>query len=239
MPKARSPNRDKAFEIFKENQGNISNREIARILSESEKSIAVWKKRDCWLNKTNVVQQINECCTTKEKENTTKKIGGTLRNKGGAPIRNKNALKTGEYETIFFDTLADNERELLLHDYDAYKQIFIEIDLLSVREYKMLKRIKELEDLESNLAVSSVTKTKKGYDETIVTEIIPVKKPIMELEEALTRIQARKSKYIEMLNNFGINYDKLELDKEKVKIYKNKSSLKISIDDLIDGEDLE
>ena len=46
MARVRSPNRDKAYEIYKEHDGNITNREIASILNEDEKVIAVWKSRD-------------------------------------------------------------------------------------------------------------------------------------------------------------------------------------------------
>ena len=54
MARARSPNRDKAFEIYKEHNGNITNREIANILNEKENTISNWKCRDKW----NVVLQI-------------------------------------------------------------------------------------------------------------------------------------------------------------------------------------
>ena len=60
MPRHRNPNREKACEIYKEHSGNITNREIAKLLGEDEKVIAVWKSRDKW----NVVQQLNESCTT-------------------------------------------------------------------------------------------------------------------------------------------------------------------------------
>lgn len=63
MAKARNPNQDKAFEIYKEHNGNITNRAIAELLGEDEKVIAVWKSRNKW----NVVQQSNQCCTTKKK----------------------------------------------------------------------------------------------------------------------------------------------------------------------------
>lgn len=53
MARVRSPNRDKAFEIYKEHGGNITNREIASRPDEDEKVIVVWKSRDKW----NVVQQ--------------------------------------------------------------------------------------------------------------------------------------------------------------------------------------
>lgn len=71
MARQRSPARDEAFEIYKKHEGNITNREIASILNEDEKKIAVWKQRDKWDNNSNVVQQKNKCCTTNK--NTSKK----------------------------------------------------------------------------------------------------------------------------------------------------------------------
>lgn len=72
MPRTRNPNRAKAHEIYKKHSGNITNREIAKLLGEDEKVIAVWKSRDKW----NVVQRTNESCTTNienEKKRTNKK----------------------------------------------------------------------------------------------------------------------------------------------------------------------
>ena len=63
MARARSPNRDKAFEIYKDHDRNITNREIADMLDENEKTISNWKCRDKW----NVVLQKNECSTTNKK----------------------------------------------------------------------------------------------------------------------------------------------------------------------------
>lgn len=86
MPRERSPSREKALELYKENNGNITNRQIATILGEDEKVIAVWKNRDKWRN---VVQQSNESCTTKNK-------GGQPGNKNASgPPENKNAERHG------------------------------------------------------------------------------------------------------------------------------------------------
>lgn len=63
MARARSPNRDKAFEIYKDYDGNITNREIADMLDENEKTISNWKCRDKW----NVILQKNKCSTTNKK----------------------------------------------------------------------------------------------------------------------------------------------------------------------------
>jgi phage terminase small subunit len=61
MARERNPNRDKAKQIYIEHEGNITNRQIAEMLGENEKVVAVWKQRDKW----NDVVQPNESCTTK------------------------------------------------------------------------------------------------------------------------------------------------------------------------------
>ena len=60
MPRVRSPERDKAKELYIQHNGEITNREIANQLNIDEKKVAVWKQRDNWDNtskKNNVVQQ--------------------------------------------------------------------------------------------------------------------------------------------------------------------------------------
>ncbi|MGG0808408.1 phage terminase small subunit-related protein [Brevibacillus laterosporus] len=64
MAKARSPNRDKALELWLESGGNIRNRELADQLGEKEKTISNWKSRDKW----NVVLQSGQCSTTLKSE---------------------------------------------------------------------------------------------------------------------------------------------------------------------------
>lgn len=74
MPRARNPNRDKAYQIYKEHGGAITNRDIAALLNEEEKVVAVWKSRDKW----NVVQQSKESCTTKNKKEKIKSKSAML-----------------------------------------------------------------------------------------------------------------------------------------------------------------
>ena len=66
----REPARDKAYEMWKESNGKITNREIANILDVDEKKIATWKTRDKWncstTKKESVVQQNKKCSTTKK-----------------------------------------------------------------------------------------------------------------------------------------------------------------------------
>ena len=92
MPRERSPNRDKAFEIYKEHDGKIENRRIAEMLLISEKTVGGWKCKDSWDSKLNGVLQSN-------KRSTPKKRGGQPGNKNavdaGAPPKNHNAEKHG------------------------------------------------------------------------------------------------------------------------------------------------
>lgn len=92
MARVRSPNRDKAFEIYKESNGSIDLVEIAKILNISPGTVRGWKNKDAWEEKLNGTFQIN-------KERSKKNKGGQPKNKNavghGAPILNKNAEKFG------------------------------------------------------------------------------------------------------------------------------------------------
>ncbi len=75
MARAKDPNRDKAYEIYKEHEGNITNRAIAEMLGVPEKTIGSWKSKakDNWDAKLNGVLQSNERSTPKENKSTAKK----------------------------------------------------------------------------------------------------------------------------------------------------------------------
>lgn len=65
MPRQRSPNRDKAFEIYKQYNGYISNKKISNMLNEKENTISNWKSRDKWNIECSTTN--NECSTTNKK----------------------------------------------------------------------------------------------------------------------------------------------------------------------------
>lgn len=68
MARGRSPNRDKAFELYKESNGEIQNREIANILGIPEKTVSAWKSRYKWDAEINAVLQKKDCSTTNVKK---------------------------------------------------------------------------------------------------------------------------------------------------------------------------
>ena len=104
MARVRSPNRDKAFEIYKQHNGNIANREISNILDISEKTISGWKVKDKWNEKLNGVLQKEIRSTPKEK-----------RNKGGQP-KNKNAEKFGFFSKYLPEETVNIMDEIMTKD---------------------------------------------------------------------------------------------------------------------------
>ncbi len=154
MARVRSPARDEAFEIYKKNNGEITLREIAKQLDVPEKSISGWKVKDKWNDKINGVLHKNKQSTPKQKEKkTNKKISKKCSDKAKSGwvkeeypkmkrVNNKNAITTGEFETLFFDTL-DEDELILVNNIQVEKRKLLEqeIQLLTVRERRMLKRI--------------------------------------------------------------------------------------------------
>lgn len=83
MGRARSPNRDKAYEMYKESKGKIKPKAIADALGENVTNVYTWKKNDNWDRKL--------------KGNVGAPAGNknAVGNKGGAPKGNLNNFKDG------------------------------------------------------------------------------------------------------------------------------------------------
>lgn len=93
LGRARDPNRDKAFEIYSENNGNIELIEIAERLGVSAGTVRGWKSKDGWEHKVKGTLQ------KKNTERSKNPRGAPKGNKNavghGAPKRNENAVKHG------------------------------------------------------------------------------------------------------------------------------------------------
>lgn len=222
MARARDPNRNKAFEIYKKHGGKIDLIEIASQLNISPGTIRGWKSKDSWDTQLNGTLRKNT-------ERSKRRKGGQPGNKnaeghgGNGPPGNKNAVKTGEFETLFFDTLNPEEKQLAAMVQPDKEQLLLqEIRLLTVREHRMLKRIQSLRELEAQTGSEedsvpcgmSVTEYASGIEKGKQTELRKyegILGQIQAIEDALTRVQARQQKAIEMLHKFGYDDAKLEL----------------------------
>lgn len=192
--------------------------EIASQLNLPEGTVRSWKNRYKW-----------DCNVAKEKRNVAKrKKGGQPGNQNATgPPENKNAVKTGEFEALFFDCLDPEEKRLTeMVTPDKEQLLLQEIQLLTVRERRMLKRIEMLKNMEQPTADEniepeeqvpagmSVTGYRSGIEKgkpTVLKEYEGILGQIQSIEDALTRVQARRQRAIEALHKFGYDDARLEL----------------------------
>ncbi|EHG8746802.1 small subunit of terminase [Enterococcus faecium] len=246
MARKRDPRRDEAKKIWLESNGEKQLKEIASDLNVSDSQIRKWKSQDKWSAelKSNV---------TNAKGNVTNQGGAPFGNqnakgnKGNSraspPKRNKNALKTGEYETIFFDTLSDDEKDIYSSlDDDPSFVLSEEIRLLKIRQLRMMKRIKEAESGLNDEEVDRLQQMRKiktpiekdGKKLEIKREVmqdVQVSRKtyrkiddILSIEDALTRISNQLTKAIKQLNA-------LATEESRNKVYNNQANkLEVEVD---------
>ena len=203
--------------------------EISATLDVPEGTVRSWKNRYGWANAT----------LQKPKRNVARKRGGQPGNKnavghgGTGPPGNKNAVTTGEFETLLFDCLEPEERRLAdAVPADKEQLLLQEIRLLTVREYRMLRRIEDLRKAEEYYdngepaAGMTMVSRKSGIEkdhETDLKEFQGKLGQIQSIEDALTRVQGRKQRAIEALHKFGFDDARLEIELAKVEL----ASLKV------------
>src|SRR5699024_8918990 len=138
---------------------------------------------------------------------------------------NKNAVTTHEYESIIYDVLEEDEKELYYKvNLDRLVQVNNDIRLTDIRLRRMMLRIKELQNKE----YITVTR-KKGMENGIDIDVGEAENPLLQIqniEEAITRVQRHKSRLIDLKHkleqDLGIDKElkKTRIDKLKVDIDK-------------------
>lgn len=235
MARQRDPRRDEAKRIWLESNGEKQLKEIASELNVSDSQVRKWKSQDKWSAelKSNV---------TNGKSNVTNQGGAPIGNqnakgnKGNSraspPVGNKNALKTGEYETIFFETLSDEEKDIYssLNDNPSFV-LSEETRLLKIRQFRMMKRIQQAEAGLNDEEVERLQQLRKiknpieknGKKLEIKREVmqdVQVSRKthrkiddILSIEDSLTRISNQLAKAIKQMNELYITDYKTDLMK--------------------------
>lgn len=112
-------------------------------------------------------------------------------------------MSTGEYESILFSVLDDDERELAKQvSKDKVKLLEEELALITIRERRMLQRIKDLAAVESGMTVVTAEIISSGEDYTEKAKKEGTLGQIQAIEDALTRVQAQKARLIELKHKF-------------------------------------
>lgn len=170
MARERSPERDKAKEMWLSSGGTMKLKDIAAALFVPESRVRKWKAVDRWQDELNgsAGDPLKGSAPNGANGSVPKSRGApkgntnATGNKGGAPpgnqnakgnsggpggpFRNKKALKHGIYETIFLDKLDEQEQKLFdAIEVDTLDELKRTLKTLIVQERRTMRRIKELE----------------------------------------------------------------------------------------------
>ena len=217
MGEARAPNNELALIDY---QAGMKYKDIAEKYGVTINTVKSWKTRYKWTkdNQKGVHTKSKKVCTQKGGQPGNQNAAGH-----GAPKENKNAVKTGEFETLFFDALQEDEKKLInMVQLDKEQLLLQEIQLLTVRERRMLKRIDDIKqaaaDQTERKALGMTAVKFKSSTEEDSTEYAGALGQIQAVEDALTRVQARKQKAIDSLHRYGFDDARLELEIMKVEL---------------------
>ncbi|MGG1878914.1 phage terminase small subunit [Paenibacillus cisolokensis] len=272
MARRRSPERDKAKQMWLESGGTMKLKDIAAALSIPESRVRKWKAVDRWQDELNGSAEAHSKGSAPNGANgSVPKSRGAPRgntnavgNRGGAPpgnknakgnrggpggpYRNKKALKHGMYETIFLDTLEEEEMELLEHiDTSPLAQLEEQLRMLTIQERRHMKRVKLLEaglNDEERKIKEELTQRKdmvpytspksgkqmqvpvltEGMKVTEITTVITSKlDKILKQEEALVKTRDKKLRVINLIANMKQEEEKLALARERLELDKFKA----------------
>ena len=152
MPRARDPNREQAFEIYKESVGMIDLVEIASQLNLSPGTIRGWKSKDKWDSKLNGALQKN---TERSKP---KRAQPGNKNSSGGPPGNKKAEKFGFFSKYLPEETVSIIQEMPTDPLDvlwdqiqiAYAAIIRAQQIMYVRD-RDDKTIEKIEEKDGNV----------------------------------------------------------------------------------------
>jgi len=259
MPTPRGPDTDKRSEerkqaerLYLESKGNIKLVEIAEKLGLPDNKVRKWKSLDNWEGKLNPAKA--EKSKKKPVERSTKEKGSVPpKKKVGAPKGNTNAkghknpvpppdtTKHGGYSAVYWDTLDEDELELIEEVPKSEEDLLIEqIQLFSVRERRIMKAINKYRAMDGPVAIVNTFRSerKRSFDSTedeeeynrLIREKIDKgeRMPgreyttqtstdnkdniIARLESELSNVQAKKTRAIEALSRIHLEKAKLEGD---------------------------
>lgn len=249
MAKEKSEARKQARLVWMKSGRKASAAEIAEQVGASPSLIRKWKSQDQWekhlrpLKGDLVTEEAGggESNTAPKKPRKNTGLLGNQNakgNHGGAPKGSKNALKTGQYETIKYSMLTDDE--LQLRQSITFDKIQMQKNLImdyEVREYRMLKRLAELRTQEQDeqlkgMVNDSVTISKRGEKgkPLVVSVRKNIQQRITEIEISLSVVQKQKQAAIEALHKMETDDTKLQMEREKIAAERQETAERLEIE---------
>ena len=184
-------------------------------------------------------EEQTKICTDKEKPkehgNRTAQLGNKNAVGHGAPKRNRNAVKTGEYQTVYQDSLTDEER--VIYDSantDIMAALDEEIRIQAVRKFRMEKLYRQMAEREEDLDIMDIYEYKEQdtvvnvIDETGESQETVIKK---RQKLPAKRVETRRTMDDKMLaaTQAAVRVDRQRLSTivEKAKLEQGKKALEL------------
>lgn len=193
MGRARDPNRDKAFEIYSEHNGNIELIEIAERLGVSAGTVRGWKSKDKWEPKIKGTFQKKNTERSKNPRGAPKGSKNALGH--GAPKGNTNALKHGLFAKYLPQEVYEIAQEL------SEKQpidILWENITLTYANLLHAQRILYVQDVEDTTSVLIATTAKGGASYEIHTAWDKQGKALAAMARAQSELKSMIKTYDEL-----------------------------------------
>ena len=251
MPRQRSPNRDKAFEIWQESGESLLLKDIAAQLGVSENQIRKWKNQDDWEQKRKVTLPIAKGNVTKRKSGGQPGNQNAVGNDGGAaPMGNKNAEKHG-----FFSKWLPAETLSIMQEIETKSPIDLLWDQIMIQYTAIIRAqqimyVRDAADLSKEVSMSSDEATAWDVQQAWDKQA----KFLQAQSRAMTTLNGMIKQYEELCRGDmtteeqRARIDKLKADTKKIKgedinqsqIQEFVSAVKPNIEDikaLFDGED--
>lgn len=248
MPRARSPNRDKAFQLWIESQGRKSLQDIAAELGVKPEQVRSWKHADQWDAQTKKVTLPNgKGHAVKRKQGGQRGNRNAVGNNGGAPVGNKNNFRHGAYERVMAGLMETDEAEIFK---DEETGLSIEAELrqtlagLNAKEVRLMKHIAQVrKDMDPNAFLTSSSEEHRvgdemSFDSDSVFKVSPFE-ALTKLEAELDKVQGRKIKVLAQLDAIQVSRERLNLEKKRLDGESEQSKLASAWIEALTGEELD
>ncbi|EST12056.1 phage terminase small subunit [Sporolactobacillus laevolacticus] len=241
MARPRDPRRDEAKDIWLKSGGKVKLVDLAKQMNVSSSTVRKWKATDKWDNEL-------KGSAPKSKRSAPKRSNGmrgapignknAKGNSGGhAPKGNKNAVRTGEFETLMWDFLDDDEKVLIAEiPTDPLIQIDMTIRELKIRQRRMMKRIKGIEEGMTEKQRRVLQELRKVKDvHTVDQDGVEVKVPVQTHKLVVTQVEETELKKIDDILNLEealtrVTDKLIKAIKQKQEIIKAKGEERLKFD---------
>ncbi|EAF3405580.1 hypothetical protein J3256_000678 [Listeria monocytogenes] len=223
MARKRDPRRIEAKNMWLESGGKMKLVDIANKLGCSSNQIRKWKSTEKWSidDEIESVPKLNSNVTNeKERYHKLKGNVNAVGNRGGAPAGNsnavgnvggsappgnKNAVTTGEFETLSWEFLTERERQLYESmDGNLVTHINQTIRELEIRKRRMMERIANIEKSMSDIERSTLKqlREKEYIGEKNGKKVILHRQELVTVEER-ERVTAKIDRILSIENSLN------------------------------------